>query len=328
MFLRIFVPLDGSKLSEQALEMAVLLARREGTSESAIRPLIILFQAVDVSPWLSLAWPLLNGEEASSQAMHAATIYLEEQAERLRRQGLEVETAVRLGTPAEEILEQTMARQADVIVMATHGRSGLARWALGSVAERVARAAPVPVLLVPGPAVPVPAGTKEPASSPLARILVPLDGSTAAEAALRPAIALARLLKAEVRLLYVFIPQFEEQRVMEHPRSWDVGRRRVHQVQRYLIRKVDEMKREGVNARWGLGYGMPASQIIKYAREHHVGLIVMTTQGRGGLVRWRLGRVAEAVIQQGRMPVLLASVEEQVEHPPSQRADRITTGLC
>jgi nucleotide-binding universal stress UspA family protein len=319
MFLRIFVPLDGSKLSEQALETAALLARRGDTSESPPEPLVILFQAVDVSSWL---W--LEGEPTHAQARQAAAAYLEKQAERLRELGITVETAVRLGNPAEEILEQTMARQAEVIVMSTHGRSGLARWALGSVAERVARAAPVPVLLIPGMPAPASGGISERLLLSPGRILVPLDGSATAEAALQPAIALARLFEAEVRLLYVFIPRFEEQSVLEHHRSWDVGRRRVHQVERYLMRKVDEVKREGVNARWVLGYGMPAPQIINDAREHQVGLIVMTTQGRGGLRRWRLGRVAEEVIHQGRMPVLLAAVEEKAEQPHSQIADEIT----
>ncbi|HEX6777884.1 MAG TPA: universal stress protein [Ktedonobacterales bacterium] len=320
MFLRIFVPLDGSKFSEQALEVAALLARREGTSESPLKPLVILFQAIDVASWL---W--LEGEPTHAQARQAATAYLEGQAEQLRQRGITVETAVRLGNPAEEILEQTMARQAEVIIMSTHGRSGLVRWALGSVAERVARAAPVPVLLLPGTMVAAPGDTREQPIPPLTRILIPLDGSTTAEAALQPAITLARLFEAEVRLLYVFLPRFEEQGVMEHHRSWDASRRRVHQAERYLRRKVDEVKREGVNARWALGYGMPASQIIRDAREHQVGLIVMTTQGRGGLGHWRLGRVAEEVIHQGRMPVLLAVVEEKAAQSHSQIAEEITT---
>ena len=319
MFLRIFVPLDGSKFSEQALEIVALLARREGTSESPLKPLVILFQAVDVSSWL---W--LEGEPTHAQARKAAAAYLEKQAERLRELGITVETTVRMGNPAKEILEQTMARQAEVIIMSTHGRSGLACWALGSVAERVARAAPVPVLLIPGMPVSAPGSASEPSLPSLSRILVPLDGSATAEAALQPAIALARLFEAEVRLLYVFIPRFEEQSVLEHHRTWDAGRRRVHQIERYLMRKVDEIKREGVNARWALGYGMPAPQIIGDAREHYVGLIVMTTQGRGGLGRWRLGRVAEEVIHQGRMPVLLAAVEEKAGQPHPQIADEIT----
>ncbi len=91
MFLRIFVPLDGSKFSEQALEIAALLARREGTSESPVKPLVILFQAVDVSSWL---W--LEGEPTRAQARQAAAEYLEKQAERLREPGITVETAVRL----------------------------------------------------------------------------------------------------------------------------------------------------------------------------------------------------------------------------------------
>lgn len=304
MFLRILVPLDGSPLAERALDMSTLLAQRAAARDARFEPLVILFRAVDLSLWLDL-----DIENARAQAMETTARYLEEQARPLWEAGITVETAVRLGNAAEEIVEQAMARQADLIVMSTHGRSGLAHWALGSVAERVVRSAPVPVLLIPDAAPTTLPVTSAPASPHQARILVPLDGSTAAEAAIRPAIELASLLDAELRLLYVFIPRFEPEAGTEEPRAWDLGRRRVHQIERYLTRKAEEIQQAGVKARWGLGYGMPGAKITANAREHHVDVIVMTTQGRGGLVRWRLGQVAEEVLQQGRMPILLTPVQ-------------------
>ncbi len=306
MFLRIFVPLDGSPVAEGALDMAALLARRVTMTTPNLEPTIILFRAVDLALWLDI-----DIEQARSKAAAAAVAYLEEQAQHLRDEGLIVEVAVRLGSPVEEILEQSLARRADLIVMTTHGRTGLARWALGSVAERVARTAAMPVLLIPEAA----AGFAAPDGAAIMsnpRILVPLDGSAGAEAALRPAIELASLLGAEVRLLYVFIPRFEQDAGKEGAPPWDWGRRRVHHVERYLMRKAEEIQQAGVKARWSLGYGMPGPRIIAEAQEHQAHLIVMTTQGRGGVKHWQLGQVAEEVLRHGRLPVLLTSVHVTV----------------
>ena len=322
MFLRILVPLDGSPLAERALDMTTLLAQRKAASDGSFQPLVILFRAVDLSLWLDL-----DLESARAQAMEAASRYLEEQAETLRREGITVETAVRLGNSAETILEHTLERQADLIVMSTHGRSGLARWALGSVAERVVRTTSVPVLLIPDAAPASLAGKYATETTLMPRLLVPLDGSAIAEASLGPATELAALLDAEMRLLYVFIPRFEEATGTEDARFWDRGRRRVHQIERYLMRKTDEAHQAGVKVRWGLGYGMPVPKIIDSAREHRVDMIVMTTQGHGGPTHWRLGRVVEGVLQQGRMPVLIVPVQAAVSQAVkvgSDHADLVT----
>jgi nucleotide-binding universal stress UspA family protein len=316
MFLRIFVPLDGSSRAERALDLAAVLAQKKTTP--AHESLLILFQALDLSSWLDTD----DRADERARATEAATRYLEGQAERLRSKGITVETVVRLGNPAETILEQTMARRVELIVMSTHGRSGLARWALGSVAERVARSAAVPVLLLPDVADnPLIAPEAQPAETPL-HILVPLDGSAKAEAALPAAVEMARLLCAEVRLLYVFIPKFEESSLEETHRNWDAGRRRVQQVDRYLMRQAEAVHQTGVKAHRSYGYGMPGAKIIDTARGQGVSLIVMTTQGRGGLVRWRLGSVAEEVLHYGRLPVLLVPPAEGETLLPSEKPER------
>src|ERR1051326_3917222 len=92
-----------------------------------------------------------------------------------------VETTIPWGEPTDEILEQVRSARADLVVMATHGRSGLGRWLYGSVADEVLRRASVPIFLVPP-------GSYEPWSADRApRILVPLDGSQLSQAALGPA---------------------------------------------------------------------------------------------------------------------------------------------
>lgn len=303
MFLHIFVPLDGSAQAERALDLAALLARQTRTLEPALEPLLILFQAVDLSPWLDLD----DRQGERTRATEAATRYLEVQARRLRSQGITVETAVRQGHPADDILEQTMARQVELIVMSTHGRSGLARWALGSVAERVARSVSVPLLLLPDAAPATTIALEIESTEAMPQMLVPLDGSAKAEAILPAAIEMARLLHAEVRLLYVFVPRFEECNLEETQHRWDTGRRRVHQIERYLMRQATIIQRAGIKAHWTLEYGMPGAKIIDTAYSYQVSLMAMTTQGRGGLVRWRLGSVTEEVLHAGLLPVLLFS---------------------
>lgn len=321
MFLHILVPLDGSPRAERALHMAAAVAQHIITSQSAFVPLITLFRAIDLSTWMEIDAFV----DARAQATEKATHYLETQAEGLRKEGLAVETAVRLGNPAEEILTQIMARQVELVVMSTHGRSGLARWVLGSVAERVARSVPVLVLLLPDAAPARFEGTNAQEGLSHPHILVPLDGSATAESAVPPAIELARLLHAEVWVLHVFLSKFEERSLEETSRQWDTNRRHVQQVERYLKGKAATAQQAGVKAHWAFGYGMPGAKIMATAHSQQVSLIVMTTQARGGVVRWRLGSIVEEVLHDSRLPVVLvpsyemelrSSAEEREEETP------------
>lgn len=316
MLLRMLVPLDGSPLAERALEMATELAQRIARSRPAREPLVIVCRAVDPSPWLDLA-----GGDARAQALEAAAHYLQEQAAGLRNQGLTVETAVRLGQPAAELLEQVIARQVDLVILSTHGRSGLTRWALGSVAERVARSAPVPILLLPAAAPATLTAKDAQGATMMPRLLVPLDRSAGAEAALPPALELARLLQAELRLLSVVVPKLEEDRAGEQERPWNADGQEVHQIEHYLRRHAEAAQQAGITVWWGIGFGLPGANIIAQAHTHQVQLIVMTTQGRGSLVRGRLGGVAEEILHHGQLPVLLVpSTATATDQPQEDRS--------
>lgn len=318
MFLHLLVPLDGSARAERALQVAAELAQQTLAHQPAFVPLVTLLRVLDLSTWQELD----AFEEAQVHAKAKATAYLEAQADAWRREGLTVETAVRLGHPAEVIVEQIMARQVELVVMTTHGRSGLAHWALGSVAERVVRRAPVPVLLLPE-AAPATLGatTSHKATSP-PRILVPLDGSARAEAALRPARDLAHLLHAEVRLLSVLVPSLEEGGRAALPGTEEANRRQAQQMERYLSEQSDALQQAGIKVLWTFGAGLPEATILATASSHQASLIVMTTQGRGGLGRWRLGSVAEAVLHAGRLPVLLVPSHEPVAAGASREGAR------
>ena len=140
----IMVALDGSTLAERALAPAAELARDASAT-------LVLMRAVEA--------PTLHGSdliEAQVAVVRDAEVYLDEQAKRLRRDGIaRVETSVWYGAPAPSIVEAARRHEADLIVMSSHGRSGIGRLVLGSVAESVLRATSKSILLVRAPSAPV-----------------------------------------------------------------------------------------------------------------------------------------------------------------------------
>ncbi len=139
---RILVPLDGSTTAEQVLPPATSIAKALGAE-------MVLFRVsiVHVSGWYTGEWfePLEGDLETAN---HHAKDYLNRVASDLVRQGIKVSTVVQMGTVAESIASYAETQQIDLIAMCTHGRTGLERWILGSVADRVLRAGHVPILLV------------------------------------------------------------------------------------------------------------------------------------------------------------------------------------
>jgi nucleotide-binding universal stress UspA family protein len=153
MFSRIVVPLDGSALAEKALPQAVELAQATGTPMHLVRVL-------DFSYLAKLAGYPIHGtyveasvfQQALQDEHDAAATYLEAKKEEQEEKGLTVTTALFSGSPAPEIVAATGPD--DLIVMSTHGRGGLARWFIGSVAEAVVRKSSGPVMLVRASEVP------------------------------------------------------------------------------------------------------------------------------------------------------------------------------
>ena len=149
---KILVPLDGSPLAEAAVPKAIELAKElPGVS-------IVLLRAAEAS---ALG---VDPIEAQVDAVREAETYLDGMARQLRAEGVKkVETSVWYGPPTPSIVEAADIGRADLIVMSTHGRSGLGRLLLGSVAESVLRATHVPILLL------------HPAGAPIARPLAAND---------------------------------------------------------------------------------------------------------------------------------------------------------
>lgn len=149
MYREILVPLDGSVLAEGALPHAREMAKAFGARVT----LFSVVEPVSVYPQTGIAGPVLSISMNVEEEMEKARQYLEKVADDLRTEGVEVREiqvrgVVREGDAASEICDYAQESHADIIVMSTHGRSGIQRWVYGSVADRVLRAAKVPVLLI------------------------------------------------------------------------------------------------------------------------------------------------------------------------------------
>jgi nucleotide-binding universal stress UspA family protein len=139
---RILVPLDGSAVAEQVLPTATAVAKALGAA-------VILFRIPAVLTSMSLAGEgYLPLDSLIQTANQDAQHYLDRVAATIKAQGVQVSTALQIGGVANAIIDYAERCQIDLIAMCTHGRTGLARWALGSVADRVLRAGRIPLLLV------------------------------------------------------------------------------------------------------------------------------------------------------------------------------------
>ncbi len=293
MFKMILVPLDGSALSERALPIAAALAQA-----SAAR--ISLLQAVTAPVYAPM--PIyMRGDRAvfEHRAAAAAANYLRGIRQQLHDCGVK---DVTISTPVAGATTAIIAAahdDYDLIVMSTHGRTGLARTVLGSVADAVVRSSHLPVLLVTDHQQ-IPQALDQPIN--FERILVPLDGSIQAAQALPLAATLAQAVGAEMLLLYVMPEGVAASAIPATPHPQAPYQTLIPQaLNRAALSGLANM----VNYDIIEASGVPGEAIVAAAREHHCRLIVMTTHGRVGLSRIQLGSVAEDVLKESQVPVLL-----------------------
>jgi nucleotide-binding universal stress UspA family protein len=148
MYRKILVPLDGSELAECVLPHVIDIAKGSGEGEVILfrvcEPPVIL---ADYPPDLRPEWEdHVRQETAHSQQQ--CRLYLDDAEKKLEEAGLKVRTESGLGNPAELIVDYAIQNQIDLIIVASHGRSGIMRWAYGSTADKILRSSPVPVMII------------------------------------------------------------------------------------------------------------------------------------------------------------------------------------
>jgi nucleotide-binding universal stress UspA family protein len=237
-----------------------------------------------------------------------------EAAQLLEPSGITVERLVVEGEPDEVITNAARERGVDMIAMASHGRGAIGRAIFGSVADRVARTATVPVLILR-----VPEETGDIDSAEIRRILLPLDGSPLAEQAIPVATEISRTLGVPVHVVRVVdlvtsLPISTGTLGPAPSVATDVADRLWQEAEnaaRETVRSaVSQLQAEGIDASGATLHGSPFFAISDAAEPDD--LIVLTSHGRGGVQRWLLGSVAEKLIREAPAPVVLVPTAERV----------------
>jgi nucleotide-binding universal stress UspA family protein len=285
MYDQILVPTDASDAAEKAVEGALGLA----TGFDASLRVIHVVELDDV--------PACVKSEASAEQVEHGEALLSAIADRADERGIPVTTEViETSEPVhQEIVEYATDHDVELVVMGTHGRTGINRLVLGSVAERTLRVSPIPVLTVHEETDIVP---------DFETVLVPTDGSETANAAADHAIRIAAETDAALHIVHVvdltaITDEYGSGAVLEALE--EAGERAVDNV----VERANEAGVRSVEA--SVMSGTPARAIVDYADDREIDLVVMGTHGRTGLSRYLLGSVTEKVVRLAGTPVLTIS---------------------
>lgn len=296
MFEKIVVPLDGSQLAEGALPLAAWLA---GGFNSKLELLSVgseeFVQAVNK--------PLRSRYGRFARSGPAAIIekYLEAASRQVGFPDGRVTTELQFGNPPDVIVDEAEREQGTLIVMTTHGRSGIGRYALGSVATKVIQTSKAPVLLRRA------REGEEPQPPVIKGIIVPLDGSELAERALPYAEALASAFRLDLTLLRVTPSWIPISAGMAEFQAGEAVAQLEQEAAHYLEALAARLRKGGVGRVFTkfVRMGDPADEILKLAKAEPECMIALSTHGRSGLKRWVLGSVTDRVANHSAMPVLV-----------------------
>lgn len=280
MFQNILVPFDLSEVARSAFGHALVLARAGRGS-------------VDVLHVVEPHYPSMGGAVGSAMSLAAADLgpqstFAQEQLSTLENRlaavyGVEVRTKVVTGVLPDTILEEGRVLGSQLVVMATHGRTGLKRWLLGSVTERVLRLCPMPVLVARGGG---------PMTTPMiSRITVAIDFSEYSLRALDLAQKMANLLSAKLTLVHVIPNPVYIEGAYVDPRPLEASQGDARDA---LNRLAQE---RGLQAVSEAVVGSPSSTLESFVQETPTDLLVLGTHGRRGLKRALLGSVAEQTVR-------------------------------
>ncbi|MGE0057344.1 MAG: universal stress protein [Dehalococcoidia bacterium] len=287
--IRVIVPLDGSELAETALRYVPVLA--------CLGPLRVRLVAVAED---AEAYSIPNAEAWQDRQVRLLREYLKGVPRRIEGVDIEIESAVRRGNPAEVLVTDAHRFKADFMLLSTHGRSGPSRWRVGSVADKVIRSVRCNTLAI-GPA------TYNGHNRTTVRsIMVPLDGSELAEAALPMASHLADALRAQLHLV-----EAVNQIPTEMFAGFDIADIDL-MAKEYLQKKASEYWHSSPKV--SVVNGPAAEALLFYAGQEAIDLVVVTSHGRGGLLRSALGSVTDRLIG-GSAPVLIVRKDLALQTP-------------
>jgi nucleotide-binding universal stress UspA family protein len=298
-FRSVLVPLDGSPLAEQIIPLALEIAR---AARSKVR--LVLVHQSPPPPMDPISAQLYVSIDLDMRKVERD--YLNTLMARLRKSsGLQISSVTMDGPPGPTLVKYVQDMRADLVAMTTHGRGGLRGAWLGSVADHLIRSLKIPVIVVRARE-----GTGALTEPPKIReILVPLDGSSLAEAALAPAVAVAGSFDAELVLVQVVSPLsawilFPD--TLAGGYDTDVIALERKGAQDYLEGLSEDLRQRGTRVRTTVVVGHNVGEaLINLAHPERIDLVAITTHGRSGVRRLLLGSVADKLIRASGPPVLV-----------------------
>jgi nucleotide-binding universal stress UspA family protein len=318
MYKVIMVPTDGSGFDREAIRVALRIAERTAARVRLVRVLATgsFFGVADEAVPVTVDVTRSERDRALSELYSLAV-------ECRATSKADITVDLHSG-PVSDVLQGYARRNdVDLIVISTHGRSGISRLSLGSVTDSLIRHTTIPVLVVKPPT----SYLNPQLVKGFRRIIVPLDGSALAEEIIPRVLTLAKLEEAEVILLNVLIPQSYSQKEIVDPSLpwWDKD---IALAKSYLFRIAARLRREGVATTTDIVIGEnTANAIGDFASREKADLIAIATHGRGGLARMIRGSVADAIMHSGRMSMLVFKPDDVAAKDASLSMDGVGAGM-
>jgi nucleotide-binding universal stress UspA family protein len=299
----VLVPLDGSETGERALPWAKAVAGADADAD------IVLMEVTPVASTIrSFNGQVIGTAETIQEGYRQmAETQLNDAIAKWFGEGARVSTVIASGDPSEQILAVAAEKKADLIVMSSHGRGAIGRFVSGSVADRVVRHAPVPVMIV-GPEGAIATDAK------VARIVAPVEDSELSRAALPIAAALSKSTNAPVTVINVVVPSNDVSAIYPGmigtvpPSAYENAQERMTADAKAVVdQAVAALKGNGVDARGEIYQGGAANSIISALQPGDV--IVLSSHARSGLARWVIGSTSMKLIRNGQAPVVIVTRE-------------------
>jgi nucleotide-binding universal stress UspA family protein len=310
MFDPVLVPLDGSLLAECVLPHVVAIAR-------AFNAKVILLRVLDKNQASEKAqlFDLLNWQINKT----GAKLYLEKISARLQKSGLRIETAVLEGLVAESITEYALSRGIKLIILSSHGHSGVSQWGISSVTQKIIFSAPTSMLII---------RARQPAASESIerqynRIVVPLDGSRRAEYVLPMVTLLARFHQSRIHIVHVVeTPEMARQMPLTRE-DVELSDRIVARNREEAIRYLDQVRLHSPLD----GIDNAAAALHELAEQESIDMIALSAHGYSGNNKWPYGSMVNNFILYSKVPLLIVQdlpVKEEsalVDMAPRERAE-------
>ena len=292
MFDPILVPLDGSMLAECVLPQAVAISQ-------AFKAKIILLHVLDKNRAgaSTQLFDILNWQINKTEAR----LYLKKIGDRLQKSGLQTEAIVLEGLAAESITEFAQRQEMNLVILSSHGHSGLTKWGISSVTHKIILSAPTSVLIVRAPQL------KE---QPYGRILVPLDGSWRAENVLPMVTLLARYHKSQIQIVHVVKPPEMARHMPPVQEDIDLSNRIVARNREEAVNYLNQVQLRsplaGIDVQAHLITNNNATVALhELVDREQIDMVALSAHGYSGNNQWPYGSMVNNFILYGKVPLLI-----------------------